>query len=62
LDIHLVNVSDLLVDTADIIAPRTDLMPLLPEDLARDLLPNIRSAKARPTAEELIDTATKRMR
>jgi DNA modification methylase len=58
LEIHLVSVPDLLVDTSDIVAPRTDLLPLLPEDLARDLLPTIRSAKARPSAEELIESDT----
>ncbi len=58
LDIHLVKVADLLVDPTDIVAPRTDLMPLLAEDMVRDLLPGIRPAAARPTAEELIASDT----
>lgn len=58
LDIHLVNVSDLLVDASEIIAPRTDLLPLLPEDMLTDLLPTIRPKNARPSAEELVESDT----
>lgn len=59
LDIHLVSVADLLVDPTDIVAPRTDLLPLLGEDLPGDLLPAIRPATARPSAEELIASDTR---
>lgn len=54
LDIHLVEVADLLVDDGKLIAPRTDLLPLFAEEMARDLLPTGRAPNARPTAEELV--------
>lgn len=55
LEIHLVSVADdLLTDSTNIVAPRTDLLPLFAEDLTADLLPAIRPAAARPSAEQLI--------
>lgn len=56
LDIHLVTVADLLIDPADVVTPRTDLLPLEVADLTRDLMPSARPAAARPTAEELVES------
>lgn len=56
LSIHLVTVADLLQDMTGLVTPRTDLMPLIADDMVSDLLPSIRSVAARPTLEELLES------